>query len=241
MTMSSKNPRIAKLKATVEAARGEFDLATTFHELWKPAVFDVNLQARFSFSYAGQGLLVVRSALRREMLLAVMRLWDKSPKSIRMEAVARDIDDKEIISLLVDMRRPSNWPGDREMMLECLSKQALEASDLIKKYCRGGSHFQAFERLQRIRHEHLAHKQIVLQADAEQSPASAEQDEVETFYQDNARLIQLLMHLVCATAYDPLDTGGVYKTYAEYSWAGGRSEKTEGHPNFRPPPPKPLR
>lgn len=238
--MGSENPRIAKLKATVEAACGEFDLATTFHELWKPAAFDVNLQARFGFSYAGHGLLVVRSALRREMLLAVMRLWDKSPKSIRMEAVARDIDNKEIISLLVDARRPSNWPGDREMMLECLSKQAVEASDLIKKYCRGGSQFQAFERLQRIRHEHLAHKQIAL-ADAEQSPASAEQDEVETFYQDNAKLIQLLMHLVFATAYDPLETGGVYKTYAEYFWAGARGEKTEGHPNFRPPPPKPPR
>jgi hypothetical protein len=223
------------LKAIVQAARVEFDLATTFHELWKPAAFDLDLQARFGVSYATHGLLVVRSALRREMMLAVMRLWDKSQKTIRMEAIARELDDKQIISLLVDDRRPSNWPGDREMMLELLSKKAVEASQLIKKYCRGGSLFPAFERLQRIRHEHLAHKQVDLQANAG-NQASAEQDEIETFYQDNAMLVQLLMSLVCATAYDPLETGGVYKTYAKYFWAGARGEKTEGHPDFLPMP-----
>jgi hypothetical protein len=234
--MSSGDARIVKLKAVVQAARVEFDLATTFHELWKPAAFDLELRSRFGISFATHGLLVVRSALRREMMLAVMRLWDKSQKTIRMDAIARDLDDKKIIVLLVDDRGPSNWPGDREMMLEHLSKKAEEASELIKKYCRGGSSFSAFERLQRIRHEHLAHKQVDLQANAEENQASAEQDEIETFYQDNARLIQLLMSLVCATAYDPLETGVIYKTYAKYFWAGARGEKTEGHPDFRPMP-----
>jgi hypothetical protein len=38
--------------------------------------------------------------------------------------------------------------GDREMMLEELIKKATETSQLIKKYCRGGSLFPAFQRLQ---------------------------------------------------------------------------------------------
>ena len=58
--------------------------------------------------------------------------------------------------------------------------------------------------------------------------------DIEGFYNDNASIIGLLMHLVKATAYDPSETAGVYRYYSGHFWAGVCGEKTEGHPNYRP-------
>jgi hypothetical protein len=41
------------------------------------------------------------------------------------------------------------------------------------------------------------------------------------------------MSLFLATAYDPNETGGVYRHHAELFWAGVKGERTEGHPNYR--------
>ena len=62
-------------------------------------------------------------------------------------------------------------------------------------------------------------------------------EEIESFYQDNSKLVGLLSSLVAAVTYDPNDTAEVYRFYAKFFWAGVRGERTEGHPNYQAPPP----
>ena len=49
-------------------------------------------------------------------------------------------------------------------------------------------------------------------------------------------LIRHLMSLVLAVAHDPDEFALVHRCYAAEFWAGVRSEKTPGHPNYRAPP-----
>jgi hypothetical protein len=58
--------KIASLREKVNAARQEFDMAVTFHEVWKPAAFDEDLHKRMGPSYATNAFFVVREALRRK-------------------------------------------------------------------------------------------------------------------------------------------------------------------------------
>ena len=78
--MDINDPRITALRAKVTAAHEEFDMAVTFHEAWKPAAYDSDLHVRMGASYASHTFLTVRTALRREMLLALMRLWDNDSR-----------------------------------------------------------------------------------------------------------------------------------------------------------------
>jgi hypothetical protein len=53
-------------RVSLTAAQEEFDMAVTFHEIWKPAAYDQELHSRFGKSYATQAFLVTRTALRRD-------------------------------------------------------------------------------------------------------------------------------------------------------------------------------
>jgi hypothetical protein len=64
------------LRAKVQAAVREYDSVVAYHETWRFASRDKSLHERMSHSFAGKAFLVVRSALRREMLLGLSRLWD---------------------------------------------------------------------------------------------------------------------------------------------------------------------
>ncbi|MFG1395158.1 hypothetical protein, partial [Xanthobacter agilis] len=67
--------------------------------------------------------------------------------------------------------------------------------------------------------------------------ASATDEEIEKFYQENSKLVHILMSVVNAIGYDPEDTAKVYRHYARHFWAAARGERTEGHPNYQPPMP----
>lgn len=73
------------LKDMVKAAQEEFDHALACHETWKPTV-EEGVIAAMGESYASHAFLVVKIALRREVLLALMRLWDTDKRAIRMSA-----------------------------------------------------------------------------------------------------------------------------------------------------------
>ena len=74
--MEIDDPEIVALREKVTAAQQEFDMAVTFHEVWKPATYDQDLHSRMGKSYASQAFLVTRTALRREMVLALNRAGD---------------------------------------------------------------------------------------------------------------------------------------------------------------------
>ena len=228
------SPQIASLRAHVKAAQEEFDLAVVFHEVWKPAAYDEDLHKRLGVSYATNAFRVVVTALRREMLLAMMRLWDSSKGAVRMERIAKIIGDKHIIdTLAVDRASRFNDIHIEAEMKEDLRGKAQEVIDLIKSYSTGGANNAILEKLRTVRHERLAHRQI--EPTAATGPGLPDTD-VESFYQDNSKIIGRLLSLVSAVHYEPGETGEVFRHHASFFWSAVRGERTEGHPNYRPPP-----
>lgn len=231
--MEIDDPKIVALRAQVTAAQQEFDMAVAFHEVWKPTAYDKSLHCRMGRSYATQAFLVVRTALRREMILALMRLWDsnKQAKGIRMQSVAATLRDKDVIdALATDRVNRIGLPEAIDQMRADLGNRSNEVIQLVNKYMEGGVRDVVLKKLLRLRHERLAHHQLV---PATATGANASDKEIEEFYQDNLTLIHILLSVVNAMAYDPEDTAKVYRHYASYFWAGARGEQTEGHPNYR--------
>lgn len=73
-TMKTDHPTIVDLRAKLAAAVDEFGTAMACHEVWKPAAYDKELLQRMGKSFATNTFLVIRQVLRRETLLALMRL-----------------------------------------------------------------------------------------------------------------------------------------------------------------------
>jgi hypothetical protein len=233
--MDINDQQIHSLQLQVKAAQQEFDLAVTFHEVWKPTAYDEGLLNRMGESYSSQAFLVVKIALRREMLLALMRLWDNSKRSVKIHSVANILGKKSVINALAVARIERIGVGISDcegQMRQHLSDYVDEVITLVNKYSKGGSHFVVLTKLQTLRNEHLAHRQQVIEVDTEDG---ATDEEVETFYQDNSTLIKLLLSIVLGVSYDPDDTAKVFRHYAMHFWAGVRGERTAGHPNYREP------
>ena len=102
-------------------------------------------------SYATNTFNVVRMALRREMVLALMRLWDKPKDTVRLEYIAQVLRDSQIIDVLATDRVPFAEAFDQ--MRQDLGQRAGEAIVLIEKYSQGGSHYLVRDALKRTRHE----------------------------------------------------------------------------------------
>ena len=229
--MEIDDPKIVALREKVTAAQQEFDMAVTFHEVWKPAAYDKDLHSRMGKSFASQAFLITRTALRREMVLALIRLWDTNKQAIRMQSIAGTLREKEVVdALALDRVKRLGLPEAIGQMRDDLGKRATEVILLVNKYMEGGSHDAVLKKLLALRHERLAHRQL---APATATGANATDEEIENFYQDNSKLIHILLSVVNAMAYDPEDTAQVYRHYASHFWAGARGEQTEGHPNYR--------
>jgi hypothetical protein len=217
---------LEELRAKVKAAREEFDLAVVFHEAWKPAAYDQDLHRRMSHCYAGNVFLVVRTALRREMLLALMRLWDKRPDAIKMDFIRATIANKYIVEALASERAVRiGLPEEVSQVKKELALKATAALALIDKYSKRGAKWSVRHRLQSFRHERLAHRQT---RPATVPPPDPFDMEIEAFYLDMSELIRLLLGLVMAEATDPKDLGEVFGIYAKLFWAGVLGEHTEG-------------
>lgn len=247
---------IERMKNMVDLARQEIELAVMFHETWRPAAYDTDLHKRIGDSYAGKAFLVIRMSLHRELLLALKRIWDTNKKSVRMGWIADRLQDKRFFEALIQHR--AQRLGLTSSYLASAIREALASKRdmvlaLICKYVEQGKAAPVLEKLTKVRHAHLAHRQLPTipaaidllgQHDPEkESVASATGGEIEEFYQDCLQLVSLLLSLVQGLAYDLSETAGIYKHHASFFWASARGERTEGHPDFRAPPPtsdKPL-
>jgi AbiU2 len=219
--MEIDDPQIISLQQKVTAAQQEFDMAVTFHEIWKPAAYDQDLHSRLGESFATQAFLVIRTALRREMVLALIRLWDTNPRAVRMQSILATLRESEVVdALALDRVRRLGLPEAIGAMRDDLGKKAGKVVLLVNKYMEGGARHTVLETLRALRHERLAHRQL---SAATAAGANATDEEIEEFYQDNRKLIQILLSLVNAMAYDPEDTAKVFRHYASCFW--GASEK----------------
>ncbi len=88
------------LRVRVKAAVQEYDAVVEFHESWRIAAHDKALHERVSHSFAGQTFLVVRRALRSEMLLGLSRLWDHRTEAIKIISIADDLENPTILDSL---------------------------------------------------------------------------------------------------------------------------------------------
>jgi hypothetical protein len=160
--MEINDTKIVALREEVTAAQQEFDMAVRFHEVWKPAAYDQNLHSRLGESYASQAFLVTRTALRREMLLALIRLWDSNKQAIRMQSIAATLREKEVIDAIAQdrMNRPGMPEAIYDEMRNDLGKKAAEVVLLVNKYIEGGANHAVFKELLALRHERLAHRQL---------------------------------------------------------------------------------
>jgi uncharacterized protein YqeY len=233
--MNVTDRKVAALRKQVNAAKQEFDMAVTFHETWKPAAYDKDLHKRMGVSFATHAFLIVRSALRREMLLALIRLWDNDERNVGMElSIADPLRDQSVVHALAAERAARRGMAEWEdEMRDELSQRASEAIALVEKYSEAGSHYVTLRKLRRLRNKRLAHRSVKAVAATGLAPTD---EEIESFYQDNSKLVGLLLGLIEAVAYDPNDTAEDTRVNAKLFWAGVLGEKTEGHPNYRAQP-----
>lgn len=228
------NPDFDKLAAITEAATDEMVMAIMFHETWKPAALDENLHARMGTSFATQSFNIVRIALRREMVMAMMRIWDTNPDSVRMSLVAETLKNKVFIRQLT-ARRASRLGKTTEsighLLSDSLETQKRQVLNLIRKYQDGGTGYAALERIRLLRHERLAHRQAV------DSPVRIDPSdtEIDALYEDSLTLVTLLQSLILGRDFNlDKEAGCVYRHHASFFWASVRGEQTAGHPNYRP-------
>lgn len=241
----STNAQIGRLIQKAEAAEQEIMMAVMFHETWKPAAYDVDLHRRMGTSYATNSFSIVRRALRREMLLALMRLWDGDDRAVGMQRISGDLRDSHFFEALVARRFENRRPaiqlgssagrspvGIADAYRATLSERRDEFCALVSKYTKGGESYIVFKKLLILRQVNLAHRQA---EPTKAEHADATDAEIEDFYNDNLEIVRLLLSLVLAKAFDLAEACGVYKHHAGFFWAAARGERTEGHPHYRPP------
>lgn len=243
--MSDKDQKIKALKETVGAIEQEISLAVMFHETWKPTAYDQQLHARMGISYAAHSFSIIRSALRREMLLAVLRIWDNDDRSIGLRSVLKTLGDDDFFEAFVMHRagrlnksrvtltpEPGQFSGFDDCLRDALLQKKDEMNALVARYSKGGDSYHVVEHLLTMRNVSLAHKQREPKAPGR---ADATDEQIESFYQDSLEIVRLLLSLVQGKAFDLTEAAGVYQHHARYFWAAARGERTEGHPDYRPP------
>jgi len=249
---------ILALCEQVKAADEEFHIALAFHEAWKPAAYDKALHDRIGRSYAANTFRVIAAALRREMLLALIRLWDNDSRAVRMKSVGRILGNRRVADVLaadtarqwdqpIDPSTVADFPEeDRARMLAAIRRseagygeQAAEiqrtriadAVSLIRKYVDGEGQ-TTLRNLRALRNQRLAHREVEARPAAVTAKQSTTDQEIESFYQDMANLIRLLKGAVERTSYNPDDTAQIHAENAALFWAGAKGERTVGHPNY---------
>ncbi|MDO8874893.1 MAG: hypothetical protein Q8M24_01990 [Pseudolabrys sp.] len=221
--MNIDDPAIVKLREHVKAAQDVFDMAITLHEVWKPTTNDAGLHQRLGKSYATQAFNVVRVALRREMVLALMRLWDRDARAIGIPLMTKTLNEGAVMDALVfDLVSRLGISGAEDEVRRTLTAKVAAIAALVDTYGSAGAKAAALEKLRALRNQCLAHTQVKARVFTQ---ADSIDDVIEVFYQDNAKIVSGLLSVVSAMAYDPLETGEVYSVYAKHFWASVRGER----------------
>lgn len=232
--MNYKNS-VSEIAAQVDIASEEIQTAIAAHETWRPTAFDEALHERMGTSYATGTFKVIQWALRREMLMALLRVWDAEEKAISLKRIVGCLRDPEFVAALIRMRAEHTEGGFQRFLAEHLEANYREKIDrvgqLFDKYQKCGDSAHVMKHLLTLRNTTLAHRQKL--PIKPQRDATA--DEIEQFYSDTRAIVEDLLHVIKATALDTGDTVEVYGTYAKYFWEGARGECTHGHPSYKGP------
>lgn len=233
--IDSNSPQMDRLRTRVKAASEEFEVAISFHEAWKPCAFDEALHRRLGMSYATNTFVAIKLALRHEMLMAMMRLWDNDRRTIRLPSIANTLRDKRAIEVLASedaMNRSAGRIGNSGERLAQraakairasiekgqagLHRRAREAIDIIDSYAEGRTNHHIMTILRTIRDQHLAHRQLDRANKAPDGSHAAAQH----MYEDLTRLFELLWNVVLHTHYSLMEAAEIKEGYAGHFWAG---------------------
>ena len=119
-------------------------------------------------------------------------------------SIANVLRDQSVVhALAVDRATRIGMASWEDEMRSELSQHASEAIALVEKYSETGSHYATLQKLRRLRNQRLAHRPAKELAATGLDPTD---EEIESFYQDNSKLIGLLLSLVVGIAYDANDT-----------------------------------
>lgn len=223
-----------KMRSAVEAAMEQATQATMFHETWRPCAHDSDLLARMGTSFATHTFQITRWALRRELILTLMRLWDGNRNALSIKHIGDSLRKDDFFSVLAEERSPQDHSTNTyivNMIRDSLEGQRQKVLPMIDKYARDGERFETFKLLRALRDKRLAHHEI-----KEPLTLIDPTDEcVEEFYVDTLRIVSLLLHVVNGVAFDLNESASMFAHYAKFFWASVKGERTEGHPNYRQP------
>jgi hypothetical protein len=192
--------KLRRLRNKANVITGEYDLASSFHEAWKPTIYDADLQARIGESLAANTFLVIRDALRREMVLALMRIWDTGNDSLSLSILLQELDIPGVMESYIE--RSTKRLTDvgipiGDQILHNLRQVQADLHSMITEYTEGEKR-NVYERLRRLRNDRLAHN---LTTSKIPSGPSLTDVEIEQFYVRTGEIVKLLLHLIHATAY----------------------------------------
>lgn len=223
---------LEEFRKEAQAAIEQFDLAAIFHGTWKPSATDTDLHARLGTSYATQSFRAVNTALRWQMFMALMRLWD-TRGGVGLKRIAQALAEPQLIEALINEALPKVTPeGDakntfiRDQVVESIGACAKEIVGEIEAI--HGTEIHGA--LRTLRNQRLAHFDTRASVAAN---ADVEDDLIGPYLRQTAAVIAKLSSLALRTAYDPMDTEQVFAHYARFFWAGVSGERTKVHPLFR--------
>ncbi len=229
----AQDEEVEIVRRAVSAAEDELVTALRFYEAWLPAATDVALMDRLGSSYATQTFEVIRFSLQRELLLAIMRFWDKDPRAIRLTDIREKLRNKDFVSRLLDdrtLRLAMRSKGVRDRLEEDLVPKFAEIVRRIGRYLQGGDLHENLEKMRAVRHERLAHRQVVESASGTPSLTKAV---IEKIFFDTIEIVQLLMSAINGKTFAAKDAGSIFRHNAKYFWMAVRGERTRGHPAYR--------
>ncbi len=221
---------LVTLRSIVETALEEVSLAICFHETWKPTVFDESLHQRMGKSFASHSLNTISYALRRELLLSLMRLWDSNKKALRIRLIADYLRKNDFFEYLVADRVRKISPHALQQIRDSMIPKRVEVLNLIHSYMENGEKHKIYENLKIYRNKRLAHRQLDDENVDETERISGH--EIDAFYQDTLRIVEILMSLVNGTSIQLGDIVRMHSQYAKLFWMTPMGERTEGHPNY---------
>lgn len=213
-------------------------------------------------SYATNTFEVIRQALRREMVLALLRVWDTNKKALRLSLIGSELRDAGIVEALAreygdtylqgqppfSRHRPEDTPEDRAAIADAIRAYKkrettsyiersvhvpiAKAITIIARYQEGGLGYETLEGLRRIRHTRLAHREM-MSVVAPPSPIQDMDVKIDAFFADMLELTRLLRLGVQGVDYDPSATASIQAGYARLFWRSVMGERTEGHPDYQ--------
>ena len=219
----------ANLRAMVKAARREANDAVMYREAWRPMAHDSQLHARLGKSFASQTFLIIRYGLWREMLSALMRIWDRESDAIHLSLMINQIQNESLIRELWKERLTTRSTDIAEEMLADLRSKAVATKIAFDNYNKGGKR-QDYTFLRDFRHQQLAHAQT--KRELTKAPADWCDQRTEDFYETTIFIVRQLLTIVESADHDLAGLAEEYGHSSKLFWASVKGERTEGHPNY---------